>query len=96
VFTGLIDHGCRQQFRWIEIADRKSFKPRLLSARHAMKLRAAHVPELDIDTVGAALAEQELSHSRSLPRRQTKDETKVFLRPNMHRKPAVVVLDGIP
>jgi hypothetical protein len=62
----LVDHGGSQQLRWIEIADGESFQPRLVPARQAMKLCATDVPQLDVDTVGAALTEEKRRHRTSL------------------------------
>ena len=55
------DRGC-QELRRIEFADRETIEPRLLPARQAVKLRAPHVPQFDIDAVGAALAEEQDRH----------------------------------
>ena len=62
VLARLIDDGCGEQLGRIELADGESFEPRLLSAREAMKLCAPDVPQLDIDAIGATLAEQEDGH----------------------------------
>ena len=86
MFPCLIDQGCGEHLRWIEIADRESLEPRLLTARHAMKLRAAHVPELDIDTVGATLAEQKRRHQSSLAAWRTKSKGFTFLTPTRRRR----------
>src|SRR5690349_19940407 len=59
----LIDDGRRQQLRRIEVADSEPLEPCLMSASDAVKLRALDVPQLDIDAVRAALAEQERGHS---------------------------------
>ena len=60
----LIDQGCRKKFRRVELADCEAVKPCLLAAGQALNLSAPHVPELDVNAVGAALAKQQNSHSR--------------------------------
>ena len=60
----LIDEGRGQQFRRIELADRESIKPCFLPAGQALKLRAAYVPEFDVDTVRPALAEEQDRYGR--------------------------------
>ena len=62
MFTGLIDDGCGEQLGRIELADSESFEPCLLSAREAMELCAPDVPQLDVDAIGAALAEEKDGH----------------------------------
>ena len=59
----LVDDRCRQEFERLEFAHREAIKPRLMAAGQAVNLRAPDVPELDIDAVRAALAEQESRHS---------------------------------
>jgi hypothetical protein len=66
MLPSLIDDGCRQQLRGIELAHGESFEPSLLSAREALELRAPHVPELDVNPVGATLAEEDDRHGSSL------------------------------
>lgn len=58
----LIDHSSRQQLRRIEFADGETFEPRFMPAGQALELRPTHVPQLDIDAVRAALAEQQDRH----------------------------------
>lgn len=58
----LIDDCSGQQFCRIEFAHREALKPCFLTAREAAKLCAPDVPQLDIDTVRAALAEQKNGH----------------------------------
>ena len=62
----LIDDGCGEQLGRIELAHSESFEPCLLSAREAIKLCAPDVPQLDVHTIGAALAEQEDRHGSSV------------------------------
>jgi hypothetical protein len=50
----------------------KALQPCLLAAGQALKLRAAHVPQFDVDAVRTALAEEEDSHSRSLATKRIK------------------------
>jgi len=64
VLPRLVDHSRRQQLLWVELADRESIEPSLLTACQAMKLRAPNVPDLDIYAVGAALAEEQARHGR--------------------------------
>jgi hypothetical protein len=64
MFSRLIDDRSRQQFRRVELADREPLEPRLLAARVALELRTSDVPELDVDAIGAALAEEENSHEQ--------------------------------
>jgi hypothetical protein len=75
----LIDHRRGQQLCRIELADRKAFKPGFLPARQAVKLRPAHVPQLDVYAVRAALAEQQDRHpgqsSRVANKRQSSPRT---------------------
>ena len=58
----LVDHGCGQQLRGIEVAHGESLEPRLLPTRQAVKLSAPDVPQLDVHAIGTALAEQENGH----------------------------------
>ena len=62
MFPSLIDNCGSEQLRRVEIAHRESVEPGLLPARQAMQLCAANVPQLDVHTVGAALAEEENWH----------------------------------
>jgi hypothetical protein len=64
MLPSLIDDRRRQQFRRVEFTDREPLEPRLLPARVALELRTSDVPELDVDAIGAALAEQENSHEK--------------------------------
>ena len=64
----LIDQGCRKKFRRVELADCEAVKPCLLAAGQALNLSAPHVPELDVNAVGAALAQKQNSHSRRVYR----------------------------
>ena len=66
MFPSLIDNCGSEQLRRVEIAHRESVEPGLLPARQAMQLCAANVPQLDVHTVGAALAEEENWHWASL------------------------------
>ena len=75
VLPCLIDDGSRQQLRWIEVADSKPFEPRFLPTRQAVQLRPTNIPQLDIDSVGAALAEEEHGHWTSLATQRTKGKT---------------------
>ena len=59
----LVDDRCRQEFERLEFADREPIEPRLVAAGQAVNLRAPDVPELDIDAVRAALAEEQRRHS---------------------------------
>lgn len=62
VLSRLVDNrGCQQLGR-IEFTDRETIEPSFLTARQAMKLRAANVPKLDVDAVRAALAEEQDRH----------------------------------
>lgn len=62
VLACLVNDGRRKQFRRIELADRETIEPCLVAASEALKLRAPHVPQFDIDAVRAALTEQQNSH----------------------------------
>lgn len=62
VLPRLVDDCRRQQLRRIEFADGETVKPRFLAACQAVKLCAPDVPQLDIDAVGAALAEEQNRH----------------------------------
>jgi hypothetical protein len=66
VFARLIDDCCGEQLGGIELADSESIEPCLLPAREAMKLCAPNVPQLDVNAIGAALAEQEDGHGSSV------------------------------
>ena len=66
VLARLIDDGCGEQLGRIELADSESFEPCLLSAREAMKLCAPDVPQLYVNAIGAAVAEQEDGHASSV------------------------------
>jgi hypothetical protein len=66
MLAGLIDDGCGQQFRRLEVAHREPFEPRLLAAAEALQLSASNVPQLNIDAVRPALAEEENGHGGSL------------------------------
>jgi hypothetical protein len=57
MFPRLIDHCSGQQLCRVELADRETFEPGFVTTREAIKLRPAHVPELDVDAVRAALAD---------------------------------------
>jgi hypothetical protein len=82
VLSCLIDHGCRQQLRWIEVANGESLEPSFFPARDAVELRASDVPKLDVHAIGAALAEQEHRHGpKSIDmanKRQKRNERYVF------------------
>jgi len=56
--SGLIHDSGKQQLRRVEFANREALEPRLLTTCQAAKLRAADVPQTDIDTIRAALAEE--------------------------------------
>ena len=71
----LIDHRCRQQLRGIEVAYGESLEPCFLPTRQAVKLCAPDVPQLDVDAIGAALAEEEHGHRASLAAKRTKGKT---------------------
>ena len=75
MLPSLIDDRSGQQLRGIEFADCKSFQPRLLPARKALQLRSFHIPELDINAVRPALAEEENGHRNSLKARRRKSKT---------------------
>ena len=75
MLPGLIDHGCGQQPRGIEVAYCESLKPRFLPARQTMKLSTPNIPQLDVDAIGAALAEQEHGHRTSLAAQRRKGKT---------------------
>jgi len=75
VLSRLVDHRGGQELGGVKIAHGKPLKPRLVSARKALKLCAPDVPELDVDTVGAALAEEEDRHWISLASRRRKGKT---------------------
>jgi hypothetical protein len=62
VLSRLVNNGCDQQLRWIEVADRETIEPSFLAACQAMKLRAANVPKLDVDAVRTALAKEQDRH----------------------------------
>ena len=66
MLPSLIDDRRRQQFRRVELTDREPIKPRLLPAGVALELRTSDVPELDVDAIGAALAEKENSHEKAV------------------------------
>ena len=51
VLARLIDDGCCQQLRRVEVADGKAFEPGLLPAGEAMKLCSPDVPQLDVNAV---------------------------------------------
>jgi hypothetical protein len=77
MLPGLINEGSRQQFRRIKFADCKALGPCLLTASEAAKLCAPDVPQLDIDTVRAALAEEHDGHQPSLTAQRTKSKTSI-------------------
>jgi hypothetical protein len=62
VLPRLVNHGRCQELRRIEFADRETIEPSFLTARQAMELRAPDVPELNVDAVRAALAEEQHRH----------------------------------
>jgi hypothetical protein len=66
VLPSLVDDGGYQEPRRIEFADCETIEPTLLTAGQAVKLRPQHVPELDVDAVGAALAEEQNRHGWSV------------------------------
>jgi hypothetical protein len=66
MFARLIDHRCGQQLRRIEFADRETFQPCLLTARKALELRPPNIPQLDVNAVRAALAEEDDRHHSSV------------------------------
>ena len=58
----LVDHCGREQLRRVELADGEPLEPRFLAAGETVQLCTTNVPQLDVDTVGAALAEEEDGH----------------------------------
>jgi hypothetical protein len=66
VLASLIDDRGHQQFSWVKLADREALKPGLLAASETLKLCSPVVPQLDVDAVGAALAEEDDRHKGSL------------------------------
>ena len=75
MLSSLIDDSSRQQLCRVEVADCEPLEPCFLAARQAVQLSAANVPQLDIDTVRTALAEQENRHRISLAMKRTKGKT---------------------
>jgi hypothetical protein len=64
MLSRLIDHCGGQQLRRIEFTNREALEPRFLPTGEAVKLRSPVVPQLNIDSVGAALAEEQDGHDR--------------------------------
>jgi hypothetical protein len=62
VLPRLIDDHRREQLGRIEFAHRKTIEPSFVPARHALELSAAYIPELDINSVGATLTEEQDDH----------------------------------
>ena len=62
MLSRLVNDGRGEQLRRIELTDRESLEPGLLSAREALKLCAPVVPQLDVNAVGAAVAKQKDRH----------------------------------
>lgn len=75
MFTRLIDDGRGEQPRRIEIANRESLEPSFLAAREAVQLCAPHIPQLDVNAIGTALAEEKRWHRTSLPVERRKGKT---------------------
>jgi hypothetical protein len=66
MLSRLVNDGRGEQLRRIELTDRESLEPSLLSAREALKLCPPVVPQLDVNVVGAALAKQKDRHGRGV------------------------------
>jgi hypothetical protein len=66
MLSRLVNDGRGEQLRRIELTDRESLEPGLLSAREALKLCPPVVPQLDVDAVGPTLAEEDNGHWPSL------------------------------
>ena len=62
MLPGLVHDSACQELRGVEFADRETIEPSLLPASEAVKLRTPHVPKLDVNAVGAALAEEQNRH----------------------------------
>lgn len=63
MFASLINDCSREQLCRVEFADREALEPGFLPTREAVKLRSPAVPQLDVDSVRAALAEQNRGHA---------------------------------
>lgn len=76
MFPRLIDDCGGQQLRRIELAHGEALEPRVLTAREAVHLRAPGVPQLHVDAIRTALAEEEDSHRLpSVPVERRKSKT---------------------
>ena len=62
VLSRLVDYRGREQSDRIKIADSETVQPRLVPAGHAVKLGPPYVPQLDVDAIRTALAEDQGSH----------------------------------
>jgi hypothetical protein len=76
MLPGLVNHRRSQQLRCIEVAKREPLEPCLLPTRQALELRPPNIPQLDVHTIGTALAEQEYGHLTSLAVRRTKGKSR--------------------
>jgi len=93
MLTRLVHEHRTQQFGWVELADRKAVKPCFLPACQAMKLRSPCVPQLDVDAVGAALAEEQDRHLADSIRGANKRQTSAFFLASWAAR--VVVFGGV-
>jgi hypothetical protein len=64
VFPGLIYKRACEQFDWVELADRKSVEPGLMSAGAAPDPQAVHVPLSGFHAVRPALTERKTATKR--------------------------------